>query len=64
MKVRGAGIPSAGGEPGDLLVTFDVAVPKRLDDDERTAVEALARSRPPRTRAGVTAVRGRAIETE
>ena len=41
VKVRARGIPSAGGEPGDLLVAFDVAVPKRLDDDERKAVEAL-----------------------
>ena len=41
MKVRRRGIPAPGGDPGDLLVTFDVAVPKRLDDDERKAVEAL-----------------------
>jgi molecular chaperone DnaJ len=41
VRVRGRGVPSAGGAPGDLLVTFDVAVPKRLDDAERKAVEAL-----------------------
>lgn len=41
VKVRGRGIPASNGGPGDLLVTFDVAVPKRLDDAERKAVEAL-----------------------
>ena len=41
VRVRGRGIPLAGGAAGDLLVTFDVAVPKSLDDGERKAVEAL-----------------------
>jgi molecular chaperone DnaJ len=41
VKVRSRGIDTGKGGPGDLLVTFDVVVPKRLDDAERKAVEAL-----------------------
>ena len=39
VRGRGAHTPHA---PGDLLVTVEVAVPTRLSDDERAAVEALA----------------------
>ncbi|MFM7059703.1 MAG: DnaJ C-terminal domain-containing protein, partial [Actinomycetes bacterium] len=44
VKVTGRGIPagSAKGEPGDLLVTFEVVVPDRVNDAERAALEALA----------------------
>jgi molecular chaperone DnaJ len=42
VRVRGRGTKPAKGEPGDLLVTFDVVVPDRLSADERAAVEALA----------------------
>lgn len=44
LKVKGRGIPasSAKGEPGDLLVTFDVVVPERVNDAEREALEAFA----------------------
>ena len=42
VRVRGRGIKPAKGEPGDLLVTFDVVVPKELSADERAAVETLA----------------------
>ena len=42
VRVRGRGIEPAKGEPGDLLVTFDVEVPKHLTDEQRQAVEALA----------------------
>lgn len=55
VKVRGRGIPSSKGEPGDLLVTFDVMVPSELDDDQRTAIEAMAAAMPtnPREHLGV-----------
>ena len=43
VRVRGRGIPRASGDPGALLVTFDVVVPHELDDDARAAVEQLAR---------------------
>ncbi|MFM7616784.1 MAG: molecular chaperone DnaJ [Actinomycetes bacterium] len=44
VRVSGRGIPasSAKGEPGDLLVTFEVVVPERVNDAERAALEALA----------------------
>jgi len=41
FRVKGRGVPAAGGQ-GDLLVTVEVAVPQRLTDAEREAVEALA----------------------
>ena len=42
VKVPGRGITPAKGEPGDLLVTFVVEIPRDLTDEERAAVEALA----------------------
>jgi molecular chaperone DnaJ len=55
VRVRGRGVTPAKGDPGDLLVTFDVAVPTEISDDERAAVEALAAQLPdnPRERLGV-----------
>jgi molecular chaperone DnaJ len=55
VKVRGRGIAPAKGDPGDLLVTFDVVVPKKVDGDARAAVEALAEALPenPREHLGV-----------
>ncbi len=55
VRVRGRGITPAKGDPGDLLVTFEVAVPTELSDDERAAVEALAAQLPenPRAQLGV-----------
>ncbi|MGI8755488.1 MAG: molecular chaperone DnaJ [Acidimicrobiales bacterium] len=41
FRVKGRGVPSAKGT-GDLLVTVEVAVPSKLSDEERAAVEALA----------------------
>jgi len=55
VRVRGRGIPRASGDPGALLVTFDVVIPHELDDDARAAVEQLAGSLPgnPREHLGV-----------
>jgi molecular chaperone DnaJ len=55
VRVRNRGIPRASGDPGALLVTFDVVVPQELDDDGRAAVEQLASSLPgnPREHLGV-----------
>ena len=41
FRVRGHGVPGPGGV-GDLLVTLEVAVPQRITDAEREAIEALA----------------------
>jgi molecular chaperone DnaJ len=46
VRVRGKGIQRGSGDPGALLVTFDVVVPTELDDDARSAVEALAATLP------------------
>ncbi len=40
LRVRGRGVSRAG-TTGDLLVTTQVVVPQRLDDDARAAVEAF-----------------------
>jgi molecular chaperone DnaJ len=55
VRVRGRGIPRPSGDPGALLVTFDVVVPHELDDDARAAVEQLAHVLPgnPREHLGV-----------
>jgi molecular chaperone DnaJ len=43
MRVRGRGVPAAGKHAaGDLLVTIDVAIPKKLTKEQRTLVERLA----------------------
>ena len=42
FRVKGRGIPSSNGTGGDLLVTVEVAVPEKLSDAEREALEALA----------------------
>jgi molecular chaperone DnaJ len=41
FRVKGHGVPAARGT-GDLLVTVEVAVPQKLTDAEREAIEALA----------------------
>jgi len=44
FRVKGRGVPSAGRRGGgDLLVTVEVTVPKKLTDEQRAAVEELAR---------------------
>jgi molecular chaperone DnaJ len=55
LRVRGKGMPKAGGGVGDLMVTVDVVVPQTLSDEQRQAVEALAatESANPRAHLGV-----------
>ena len=43
FRVKGKGIAS-GSSTGDLLVTVDVVVPSHLTDEQRHAVEALAKT--------------------
>ncbi|RZQ65185.1 molecular chaperone DnaJ [Amycolatopsis suaedae] len=42
LRVRGKGITKRDGTQGDLLVTLQVAVPAKLDDEARAALEAYA----------------------
>ncbi|MCW2572389.1 MAG: molecular chaperone DnaJ [Frankiales bacterium] len=42
FRVRGRGVPKKTGAPGDLLVTVEVAVPARLNDEAREALEKYA----------------------
>jgi molecular chaperone DnaJ len=42
QKVKGRGIAGTNGHAGDLYVTFDVAVPRKLDREQKAAIEALA----------------------
>lgn len=44
VRVRGRGIEKTNGSPGDLLVTFEVAVPQTLSAAERKAVEELGQT--------------------
>jgi molecular chaperone DnaJ len=55
VRVRGRGIQRGSGDPGALLVTFDVVVPSELDEEARKTVEALAEKLPgnPREYLGV-----------
>jgi len=43
MRVRGRGVPASGrNAAGDLLVTVDVTIPKKLSKEQRALVERLA----------------------
>ena len=54
FRVKGRGVPGARKQPaGDLLVTVEVAVPAELTDEQRTAVEELARVIDPPSRASL-----------
>jgi molecular chaperone DnaJ len=43
MRVRGRGVPVSGKHaPGDLLVTIDVTIPRKLNKEQKVLVERLA----------------------
>lgn len=44
LRVRGKGIAKRDGSQGDLLVTFTAAIPAKLDDKARDALQAYAES--------------------
>ncbi len=59
FRIKGGGVPSAK-KSGDLLVTVEVAVPKELSDDARTALQAFADAQAEDPRPRITeAVRSR-----
>ena len=43
LRVRGRGLPKAGGEAGDLLVSVKIRMPLELTEAERKLWEQLAR---------------------
>jgi len=43
LRVRGRGLPSRGGGPGDLIVETRIEVPDRVDEPEKKLWEQLAR---------------------
>jgi molecular chaperone DnaJ len=53
LRVKGRGVPAGNGrngaKAGDLLVRVDLSVPKTLTDEQRAAVESLARVLDPST---------------
>lgn len=55
VRVRGKGIVSGSNQAGDLLVTFDIAVPPSVTPAEQAAIEALAATQTwnPRSELGV-----------
>jgi molecular chaperone DnaJ len=46
LRVRGKGITKRDGSKGDLLVTVDVAVPQKLNDEARAALASFAEAQP------------------
>ena len=44
LRLRGKGVPDPrGGTPGDLFARIQIRVPRHLDDDAKSAVDALER---------------------
>jgi molecular chaperone DnaJ len=54
LRVRGKGVRRSDGGAGDLLVTLEVAVPKRLSKEAREALQAYADAVPGDPRAHLT----------
>ncbi len=55
LRVKGKGVQRKDGHPGDLIVTVEVAVPGRLTDDARAALEQFAAAQPEDPREAITA---------
>jgi curved DNA-binding protein len=51
IRLRGRGLPQAGGEKGDLLAEIRIMVPEKLSDRERELFESLAEASSFRARA-------------
>jgi molecular chaperone DnaJ len=56
LRVRGKGVRRRDGSQGDLLVTVEVAVPKKLSDEARDALTSYAEAQPDDPRAHLTAM--------
>jgi molecular chaperone DnaJ len=62
LRVKGKGLRRADGRTGDLIVTVEVAVPARLTEQARAALDAYAQTQPDDPRPEITAA-VRAAET-
>jgi molecular chaperone DnaJ len=58
LRVRGKGVSKRDGSHGDLLVTVEVAVPQKLSDEAREALQAFAAALPDDPRAHLSAMTG------
>ena len=55
LRVKGAGVQRKNGQPGDLIVTVEVAVPNRLNDAAKTALQSFAAAQTDDPRPAITA---------
>lgn len=55
FRVKGRGVPRRDGSHGDLLVTVEIAVPRKLSPEARKALEALAAAQVDDPRPQITA---------
>jgi molecular chaperone DnaJ len=55
LRVRGKGIARRDGQPGDLLVTIEIDVPRQLNERARKALEEYAAATPPPPRSRLEA---------
>jgi len=54
LRLKGQGIPAAGGKPaGDLFAVLKIVVPKQVDEASRPLIEDFARRNPYNPRAGL-----------
>lgn len=53
LRLKGQGVPNAKGDPGDLIVTLQIMLPKTLDDESLAAIEKLDELHPLTPRAGL-----------
>lgn len=47
LRLKGKGLPSATGGPGDLFLTLQIVIPSGLSEDERVLYEQLSKQRHP-----------------
>ena len=55
LRARGKGVPKRDGQMGDLLVTVEIVVPKKLSDEARKALQTFAAETPPAGREHIDA---------
>lgn len=63
FRVKGAGVQRRDGQQGDLIVTVEVAVPARMSDAAKAALQTYASEQTDDPRAAVTAAVGRGSDS-